>query len=447
MSLVELAKQQLELCGISNEKITVGFSGGSDSMALLHTLAECVGADKLCAVHVNHGIRGKDADDDEAFCKSVCKKLGVDFTSVHLDIPTVSNEEKTGLEECARKYRYRAFFDVSKQKNIRVIATAHNANDNAEAVLFNLCRGTGVKGISGIPVKRYEEGFLIIRPIIKADKADILDYLEKNNLSYVTDGTNDDTDYTRNYIRHEILPRLARINTAFVENISNFSDILSWTDEYISERSDEFLERFSNGSTVDRNAFLSLPKALLANVIQKLSGVTVSYKMTELICKFAKNASVGQRMDISADCVLYHNGKTVTFSHRVNTGYYRYELHEGVNKFPDLGFTLYLFFDESYKKENVYKTLKPTVINRDKINGNIFVRNRIEGDRYKYGGITRTPKKILSCAKLPAQVRKNYPVVCDSDTVICMPGFPPCDGYDGRKSENKAVIMYQSDLL
>ncbi len=446
MSLVKLAKKQLELCGISNEKITVGFSGGSDSMALLHTLAECVGADKLCAVHVNHGIRGNEADCDEAFCKSVCEKLGVDFVPIHVDIPTVSKEEKTGLEECARKYRYRAFFDVSKQKNIHVIATAHNARDNAEAVLFNLCRGTGVKGISGIPVKRYEEGFLIIRPIIKADKADILQYLEKNNLSYVTDATNDDTDYTRNYIRHEILPRLSRVNTAFIENISNFSDILSNTDEYISEKADQFIKSFSKNSTFEREPFLALNKTLFANVIQKLSGISPSYKMTELIYEFAKNASVGQRMDISADTVLYHNGQTLTFSRRVNTGEYFYELHEGVNKFPDLGFTLYLFFDESYKKENIYKTLKPTVINRDRINGNIFIRNRIEGDRYRYGGITRTPKKILACAKLPTQVRKNYPVVCDLNTVICMPGFPTCDGYDGRESENKAVIMYQSDL-
>lgn len=446
MSLVKLAKKQLELCGVTDEKITVGFSGGSDSTALLYTLAECVGPDRLCAVHVNHGIRGEQADGDEAFCKSVCENLGVEFVSVHVDIPRVSKEEHTGLEECARKYRYRAFFDVSKQKNIHVIATAHNARDNAEAVLFNLCRGTGVKGISGIPVKRYEKGFLIIRPIIKADKADILDYLEKNNLSYVTDATNYDTDYTRNYIRHEILPCLSRINTAFVENISNFSDILSNTDEYISEKADEFIRDFSNNSTFEREPFLSLHKALSANVIQKLSGITPSYKMTELIYKFAENASVGQSMDVSAGTVLYHNGQTLTFSRRVSMNEYRYELHEGVNKFPDLGFTLYLFFDDSYKKENIYKTLKPTVINRDKINGNIFIRNRKEGDRYKYGGITRTPKKVLAAAKLPTQVRKNYPVVCDSKTVICMPGFPPCDGYNGRKSENKAVIMYQSDL-
>lgn len=447
MSLTALAKEQLDNCGVSHgERITVGFSGGSDSTALLHALAVCIGADKLCAVHVNHGIRGEEADRDEEFCKSVCEKLNVEFVAVRYDIPSIAQKEKLGLEECARKYRYRAFFTASEQRNIRVIATAHNARDNAEAVVFNLCRGTGVKGIVGIPNSRRENGFLIVRPVIKADKKAIFDYLEENELSYVSDSTNDSTDYTRNYIRHKILPHLSHINPNFVDNISNCSDILSATDDYISLMSDEFLRRFSNGTSVDKNAFIALHPALYANVIQKLSGVAVSYKTVGSIRKFSQSASNGQRMDISASSVVYCDGDKLTFTRRINTGEYKYDLCEGVNKFPDLGFTLYLFFDDGYKQENIYKTLKSTVINRDKLNGNIFIRNRIEGDRYRYGGMTHTPKKMLASKKLPTPVRKNYPVVCDSEAIICMPGFPPCDGYDGRQSVNKAVILYQSDL-
>lgn len=446
MSLTELAKKQLELCGWKNERIAVGFSGGSDSMALLHTLAVCVGADKLCAVHVNHGIRGGEADRDEEFCTSVCQKLGVELVVVRLDIPSLAEKDRTGLEECARKYRYRAFFDISKEKNIRIVATAHNARDNVEAVLFNLCRGSGVKGVIGIPAHRQEGGFLIVRPIIKADKADILSYLEKNKLSYVNDTTNDSNDYTRNYIRHEILPHMSHINSNFVENISNCSDILSLTDDYMSSEADKLVNLIAKDGSADKEAFLNIHPALLAKVIQRLSGASPSYKMTELIREFVKNGSNGQSIDVSSDCVLYHSGENIKFSHRVNTGEYRYILSEGVNKFPDLGFTLYLFFDEEYKKKNIYKTLKPTVINRDKLNGNIFIRNRTEGDRYKYGGMTHVPKKMLASKKIPTQMRKNYPVVCDSEAVICMPGFPPCDGYDGRQSVNKAVILYQSDL-
>lgn len=443
---MSLAKKQLNACGVSEERMIVGFSGGSDSMALLNVLVECVGAEKLCAVHVNHGIRGEEADRDERFCASVCEKLGVEFRGVHFDIPTLAEKDKTGLEECARKYRYRAFFDIAREKNIRIIATAHNARDNVEAVLFNLCRGSGVKGIVGIPAFRCEGEFLIIRPIIKADKADILDYLAKNNLSYVNDTSNDSNDYTRNYIRHEILPHLSHINSNFVENISNCSDILSSTDDYISCKADEFTDSLPDRSEIEKKVFLNLHEALRAKVIQRLAGFSPSYKMTELITEFIKNGSNGQSMDISADTVLYHNGKSVRFSHRVNTGEYRYELHEGENKFPTLGFTLYLFYDEGYKKENIYKSLKPTVINRGKLKGNLYIRNRTEGDRYRYGGMTHTPKKMLASKKIPTQMRKNYPIVCDGDTVVCMPAFPPCDGYDGRESENKAVILYKSDL-
>lgn len=446
MSLTALAKKQLALCGVSNERVLVGFSGGSDSMALLYTLVECIGAENLCAVHVNHGIRGGEADRDERFCASVCEKLGVEMKAVHLDIPSLAEKDKTGLEECARKYRYRAFFDTAKEKNIRIIATAHNARDNVEAVLFNLCRGSGIKGVVGIPACRREGEFLIVRPIIKADKADILAYLEKNNLSYVNDTSNDSNDYTRNYIRHEILPHLSHINSNFVENISNCSDILSSTDDYISDKADELAGSLPDRSEIEREVFLNLHEALRAKVIQRLSGVSPSYKMTELITEFIQNGSNGQSMDVSADTVLYHNGKSVRFSHRINTGEYRYELCEGENRFPDLGFTLYLFYDDGYKKENIYKTLKPTVINRGKLNGNLFIRNRREGDKYKYGGMTHTPKKMLASKKIPTQMRKNYPVVCDGDTLVCMPAFPPCDGYDGRESENKAVILYKSDL-
>ena len=443
---MSLAKKQLNVCGVSEERMIVGFSGGSDSMALLNVLVECVGAEKLCAVHVNHGIRGKEADRDERFCASVCEKLGVEFRGVHFDIPTLAEKDKAGLEECARKYRYRAFFDMAKERNIRIIATAHNARDNVEAVLFNLCRGSGVKGISGIPAFRREGEFLIIRPIIKADKADILDYLAKNNLSYVNDTSNDSNDYTRNYIRHEILPHLSHINSNFVENISNCSDILSSTDDYISDKADELTDSLPDRSEIEKKVFLNLHEALRAKVIQRLAGFSPSYKMTELITEFIKNGSNGQSMDISADTVLYHNGKSVRFSHRVNTGEYRYELHEGENKFPTLGFTLYLFYDERYKKENIYKSLKPTVINRGKLKGNLYIRNRTEGDRYRYGGMTHTPKKMLASKKIPTQMRKNYPIVCDGDTVVCMPAFPPCDGYDGGESENKAVVLYKSDL-
>ncbi len=446
MSLTELAKKQLDVCGVSEKRMIVGFSGGSDSMALLHTLVICVGADKLCAVHVNHGIRGEEAKRDEEFCVSACKNLGVELQVVRLDIPSLAENDKTGLEECARKYRYRAFFDTAKKKNTSVIATAHNARDNVEAVLFNLCRGSGIKGVAGIPVCRREGEFLIVRPIIKADKADILEYLEKNNLSYVNDTSNDSNDYTRNYIRHEILPHLSHINRNFVENISNCSDILSSTDDYISRDADSFAGELTEKSTVGKEAFLSLHPALRAKVIQRLSGASMSYRMTELITEFIQNGSNGQSMDISADTVLYHNGGSVKFSHRINTGEYRYELHEGENKFPELGFTLYLFYDEGYKKENIYKSLKPTVINRGKLKGNLYIRNRTEGDKYRYGGMTHTPKKMLASKKIPTQMRKNYPAVCDGDTLVCMPAFPPCDGYDGRESESKAVILYKSDL-
>lgn len=447
MSLIQLVKKQLEECGVKDDdRIVVGFSGGSDSTAMLHSLSSLIGTHRVTALHVNHGIRGNEAQRDEDFCKNMCQKLGVHFQCVHLDIPSLAKKEKTGLEECARNHRYEALFECAKQNNANMIATAHNAQDSVEALLFNLCRGTGLKGLCGIPKCREENGCRIIRPIIKADKTEIYDYLEKNGLDYVTDSTNESTDYTRNYIRHEIIPRLSRINPAFIENISNCTDILSHTERYVSDRADEFIKKNTNGSSVDKPAFLSLEPALRNDVISKLCGVGVSYKMTALLCDFVKKAENGQSFDISSDVLAIADKDVITFSKRLSCEPYRYNLHEGVNKFPDLGFTLYLFFDEGYKRENIYKTLKRTIINRDKLNGNVFIRNKAEGDRYRYGNMTRTPKKMLADKNIPAQLKKNYPVLCDDDGIVCMPGFPPRDGLDGRSAENKVVILYQSDI-
>lgn len=447
MSLIQLVKKQLEVCGVKDcDRIAVGFSGGSDSTALLHSLAECVGCERLTALHVNHGIRGEEAQRDEDFCKGFCQNLGVAIECVHLDIPNLAKEEKTGIEECARNHRYKALFDCAERNGIRYIATAHNARDSVEAVIFNLCRGTGLKGLCGIPESREENGFTIIRPIIKADKPEIYAYLKENGLDYVTDSTNNSDDYTRNYIRHNIIPGFSRINPAYIENISNCTDILSNTERYISKQIDKFIVENTKDNTVDKAAFLSLDPALRNGVISRLSGVSLSYKMTSLLYDFAKKAENGQSFDVSADVLLIADADVLVFSKRLSTDPYKHKLYEGVNKFPDLGFTLYLFFDEGYKRENIYKTLKCTLINRDKLNGDVFIRNRTEGDRYKYGNMTRTPKKLLADKKIPAQLKKNYPVLCDDDGIICMPGFPPKDGLDGRLAKNKAVILYQSDV-
>ena len=195
---IEKAIKQYEMSNIYEGAI-IGFSGGADSSAILHYLSKKT--KKLLAIHINHMIRGEEALRDEFFCKNMCKKLGVKFLSFRVDVPYLAEERKQGLEETAREERYKIFNKIiSQNSDYKCIVTAHNANDNAETVIFNLSRGSGAKGIAGIkPVLNN-----IVRPLIYCSKQEILEYCKKNSITFVNDSTNLDTDYTRNYIKYQI---------------------------------------------------------------------------------------------------------------------------------------------------------------------------------------------------------------------------------------------------
>ena len=210
------------------EKILVGFSGGPDSVFLLHLLDKFKKRFRieLYALHINHSLRGKEAADDEKFCEEFCLKRKLKFFSVKKKVKSFSDKNKMSLEEGGRFLRYTEFERVLKQKNLDKIATAHNANDNTETVLLNLIKGTGLEGISGIPVKRDN----IIRPILGFNKEEILSYLKKNDISYRIDKTNEESNYERNYLRNKIIPLIKQklnpaLDTAILNSSGNFKSI------------------------------------------------------------------------------------------------------------------------------------------------------------------------------------------------------------------------------
>nr|MBR2040323.1 tRNA lysidine(34) synthetase TilS [Clostridia bacterium] len=186
--------------------VTVALSGGADSVALLYALNQLKNdlGITLKAVHLNHQIRGDEALRDESFVKDFCDSLNIELICERIDVPQFAKSNNLSLETAARKARYNLFERV----NEGAIATAHTASDNLETLLLNLARGTSLDGLCGIPVKRD----YIVRPIISATREDIENYCKDNNLKFVTDSTNLTDDYTRNKIRHKIVPVLKEIN-------------------------------------------------------------------------------------------------------------------------------------------------------------------------------------------------------------------------------------------
>lgn len=233
-------------------RVVVGLSGGADSVCLLVILKELCEEKgiELLAVHINHGIRGEEANRDEAYCRTLCDKLSIKFLAYHFDVPTYAKKEGLSTEEAGRVLRYKAFREAAGNEG--VIAVAHHKNDQAETVLFNLVRGTKLKGASGMSPVR--DG--IIRPLLNVTREEIEAFLRDNNIEFCVDGTNASNEYSRNAIRNQIIPALLDINEKAVEHISDFASGVAEAEEFLSALTDEYYKRVSN--TVDGRILLDV---------------------------------------------------------------------------------------------------------------------------------------------------------------------------------------------
>ena len=204
--------------------IVVGVSGGPDSITLLTCLNKYKDyfEIKLICAHINHLIR-KDSTEDEQFVENVCEKMGIKCYVKRAEVEKIAKEQKKGAEEVGRKIRYDFFDIIAKKENANKIAIAHNMNDNAETMLLNIIRGSGMQGLEGIQAEEYGK---YIRPLINCSREDIEEYCEKYNLQPRIDSTNKENIYRRNIIRNKLLPEIKELNPNIVQSLSNLSKIV-----------------------------------------------------------------------------------------------------------------------------------------------------------------------------------------------------------------------------
>jgi len=206
---------------VDGEKVIVGLSGGADSVALLDILL-CLGYDCVAA-HCNFHLRGAESNRDAAFVDKFCKEQNIDLYSVDFDTEDYAKSNGVSIEMAARELRYKWFEELCGKLNINHIAIAHHRDDSVETVLLNLTRGTGIRGLTGIPPQNGK----IVRPLLNITRYDILNYLRERNLSFVEDSTNNEDIYTRNKLRLNVFPFLESINPSVKEAISRTSEHLS----------------------------------------------------------------------------------------------------------------------------------------------------------------------------------------------------------------------------
>lgn len=236
--------------------VTVAFSGGADSTCLLYILNQIkkeLGFE-LIAHHVNHNIRGKEALRDENFCKEFCKKYNIKLLKSNVDAVEYSNQNHLTLEEAARVLRYEA---LKNQNKDGVIALAHHLNDNVETIIHNLLRGSGLLGIQGM---EYKKGKLI-RPLLDFKREDIEKFLNNEKIDYITDSTNENINYTRNYIRKNIIPLFTNVNDKALEHIQATGKMIKDANDFIKSIAKEVL--LKNASYSEENKLLKIDSKVI----------------------------------------------------------------------------------------------------------------------------------------------------------------------------------------
>ena len=378
--------------------VTVALSGGADSVALLHSLFSLENELGITvnAAHLNHSIRGEEADRDEKFVKDFCESLGITLFCEKLDVPQYASDNHISLELAARELRYGFLNRVAKGK----IATAHTASDNLETLIFNLTRGTALKGLCGIPPKRDN----IIRPIILCSREDVEAYCKKNNLSYVTDSTNLSDDYSRNKIRHKVIPVLKELNSSVEYSAMRACASLNEDNNFLEEYSQKVMFSLENDGALAVNCINYYPSAVAKRVIK-------------------------QYFDVCYPNVCLEN-------HHINSIYKiccenKGKINLPSNIYANVSAGRLSFFTENdanhqtfkiniIEKENVNNLFSNNLLDCDKIEGKLTIRTRMEGDsiRLHNRGCTKTLKKIFCENKIPVNIRETLPVIADEKGVV-----------------------------
>lgn len=282
-------KNTIQRCSMikSGDTVIAAVSGGADSVALLHVLYSLQGelSFSLAACHVNHNLRGAESDGDEMFVRRMCRMMDIPLYVANIKVNEF-RQKHDSLEECARRLRYGFFEDIGKNK---LIATAHTASDNCETILINMVRGTALSGICGIPAKRDN----IIRPLLYSTREDVERYCRENELDYVTDSTNLSDDYTRNKIRHKIVPLLREINPALYGAMSRLSDAASLDDTYLDGLAAQLMQkaRFGDGK-YDVNQLCDADECILRRIVTMLfkqNDIPVSMSAVDSCVKIIRN--------------------------------------------------------------------------------------------------------------------------------------------------------------
>ncbi len=417
-------------------RVLVAVSGGADSLALLSALRRWPAPGlTLAAVHVHHAIRGAEADRDAAYVVALCRRWGVPLFLVRADVPTIAKKERIGLEEAGRLTRYAIFERLCDEWGGDWIATAHTASDQAETVLMNLLRGCGVSGLCGIPARRGR----VVRPLLSCTREEIESYCEAECIPFVIDSTNENTDYRRNAVRHAVLPAMREAYPEAERSILRLSTSATEDEACLTALAQKALEGAFDGVGYERKILLAQPTA-------------VRYRMVRLLladrgCRSMERVHFQRLEDFlhrGQGAVPLPEGWTVRVSPRRLTVQRTLSPGEkqenperlAVSVFPFSGlwngrlFSLSVETAESNEMaEKVHRLFFKYTFDCDTIHGSLYVRGRLPGERMRPAGrgVGKPLAALMQEAGIPAAERDAFPILCDEDGPLLLPGVTCAD--------------------
>lgn len=407
--------------------IVAAVSGGCDSSVLLHILWRLsteMDFKILCA-HVNHNLRGSESDRDEKFVRSLCEKYGIECRVLSADVAAFANEHRLSTEEAGRKLRYEFFEHCASElgENAK-IATAHSLSDCAETYIFNSARGAALSGICGIPPVRGK----IIRPLIEFSREQIEAYANEHGVDFVTDSTNLTDEYTRNKIRHGVIPVMKEINPSFEKAFLRLSKNLSETRDFVDSEAEKLLSAAKTESGFDTSVLKNSHPALknrAAAMILKKFGFGFDFERTLRLSErfggedFKEELSKNEYL-VQKSGIIKKETKPEKSPEIEEKPFAEGKIRISPEKTAEIAVLSSEEFKNSYKINNY--VLKDT-FDSDKIEGTAVIRSRRKGDKAHIHGGTKTLKKLFIEEKIPAEKRNSVAVVSDEEGVLWVEGL------------------------
>lgn len=422
-------------------QVIVGFSAGADSMALTHFLFRNIEKSRILCVHINHMLRAEESQRDEAIAEAFCLQLGLRFQVFREDIAKLAKHQKMGLEECGRNFRYRCFESFVKNPNDRII-TAHHADDHAETILMNLAKGTALTGLCGIPYQREN----IIRPFLFVPRKEIEGYCQDYHLTFANDSSNESDDYTRNWVRHHVVPAMQKMNPLFVESVSLTAQSLRLDEDYLQEQACELLKKAKTAgglsAEVLKKAHLSIRRRAVKRYMEESGADRLTYLHIEQAANLMHNGARltipgGKQLECSAGILSVHyaekpkawavtikdektllpNGKVLILQ---KNSFYDIINSKKINN---------LLFNSSFGCDTIYRDL--------------VARSRKDGDRFAPVGrkITKTLKNLFYEEKVPRFERNEKVILEYQGKIVFVEGIGVSEEFQVREDSQYCITV------